>query len=93
MILHQVNDIEAGLNDIRFSFVISDHGIFEGRGWDVRPEVLDITSLSLGFITPFLYQPGEYLNTTLDSLINDGILIGKLATDVGRGCELQLCPT
>lgn len=91
MNLHQVNDIKAGYNDIRFNFIISPHGIFEGRGWDVRPEGLSIITLSIGFITPFLYRPGEFLNATLADIIKDGILIGKLTTDVASFCEFQLC--
>lgn len=78
-------------NDIRFNFLISVHGIFEGRGWNVRPEFVDVNGLSIGFFTDFLYKPGEFLNNTLDALINDGIVIGAISPTAVRFCEVLLC--
>lgn len=86
----QDNDFTLSLNDIRYNFLIGDEGIFEGRGWDIQPEV-DLNSLSIGFLTDYLYKPGHLLNNTLVDLLRDGKIIGKLAETVQIRCEYQLC--
>lgn len=72
--------------------MISKFGIFEGRGWDVRPEhPLNVDSLTIAFLTDFLYKPGEMLNGTLDKLIADGIFLEKLAKKFEMTCSEDFC--
>jgi hypothetical protein len=72
--------------------VISSFGILEGRGWDIRPEApFDNDSLIIGFLTDYLYKPGEMLNGTLDKLVADGKFLGKLANDLEINCYENLC--
>lgn len=89
----QQQDFELDSNDIKYNFLIGAHGIFEGRGWDVKPEgpPTSINSLSVGFFTEYLYKPGELLNGTLADLMRDGRVIGKLSDDVAFLCQVQLC--
>lgn len=88
--LHQFNDIEGGKNDIRFNFVITNHGIFEGRGWDIQTEITgpNFEALSFGFITELMTN--ELLRLAYNLMI-DGFLIGKVQAFYAATCEDELC--
>jgi hypothetical protein len=60
-----------------FNFVVTEYGIFEIRGWDDRP---DKKSLSIGFFTNDLNHPAAFLSTKLKKLVEDGKVIGKIAS-------------
>lgn len=76
-------DFLLEFNDMEFNFLISPFGIFEGRGWNVRPEYpQDVDSLCIAFLTDDLYKPGEMLILTLEKLVADGKVMGKLDENV-----------
>lgn len=93
----QDDDQSAGLNDIRFNFLIGARNeIFEGRGWDILQEPVtgyfDNNTLTIGFFADLLYQEPDFLNGTLTKFIENGKAIGKLTENARLNCELTLCP-
>lgn len=79
--------MELGFNDIRFNFIINSCGIFEGRGWDVKPELGNIDepeSLLLGFHENLINEENtaEIFKTALDDLILRAIILGKVSKEV-----------
>lgn len=97
MKLLQAFDFAEKLNDLRYNFVIGVHGIFEGRGWDVKKEFMetaqrDNETLTLGFFSDNLYKRGTNLRETLDQLLADGRVLGKVVGgEVQLRCELGFC--
>lgn len=92
----QLRDFEIELNDIRYNFLIGDHGIFEGRGWDVKTEILpeathDIETLTIGFFSDNLFQPGNALLERFHKLLVDGRVLRKVAENVEQRCEIGFC--
>lgn len=97
MKLLQAFDFDEMLNDLRYNFVIGIHGIFEGRGWDVKTEFTELAprdneTLTLGFFANRLHEPGANLRETLDLLLADGRVLGKVIEgEVQLRCELEFC--
>lgn len=53
----QLADFSELINDIRFNFLITPHGIFEGRGWDVVPFVSKTQTVKHP-LTKFAFEDG-----------------------------------
>lgn len=90
----QEKDFAAGFNDLNFNFVISGHGIFEGRGWDVKHEAqLEAYAdyFVVGLLTDDLYKGPAFLNATLDKLVSDGKFLRKLDQQINIICEKKFC--
>lgn len=81
----QKRDIGEGFNDIKYNLLIGKHGVVEGRGYDIAPE-LEAEYFSIGLFTDDLYKPGEYLNGTLVRIVQDANMIGKLKKIVRTTC-------
>lgn len=76
-------DFSLEFNDMEFNFFISSVGIFEGRGWNVRPEYpQDIDALCIVVFTDDLYKPEEMLISSLEKLIDDGKVLGKIDSSI-----------
>lgn len=71
----QAEHFENGLNDIKFNFIISEFGIFEGRGWDSQsdPDFNTFNNAILGEADLF-----DDLFSVFHRLLTDGIVLGKL---------------
>lgn len=70
--------MNSGKNDINYNFLVSSHGVIEGRGWDVTPEP-DESLLTIGFLSSKMFDPDEYdLTEYLTNLIVDGKAVGRL---------------
>lgn len=90
----QEADFVRQLNDINQNFLISDHGIIEGRGWDTQPESLDSSKEIINFgVLPTVESRTNSLNARIQHLINDGQVIGKIARDFIIDCDNNFCPT
>lgn len=89
-------DLEGGLSDIHFNFLVSPFGVIEGRGWDDKPEVVSLTgdTLSIGvfrYLNDEEYSRVEANLTELAGrLIEDGKIIGKLKRDANENCDENL---
>lgn len=78
--------------------MISSFGVFEGRGWDRKPQnalAYLQDSMSIGFFTEPDFFSGEFLEgdmkVVLSNLLADGVLIGKISNEFSTTCEVQLC--
>lgn len=74
-----------GFGDISFNFLVSDFGLFECRGWDLRPQretifqsddFLHIRVLSRNVSSMYELFP------ILDRLLADGAVLGKVSSDI-----------
>lgn len=78
--LHEFNDVE-------FNFLVSDFGIFEGRGWNVRPESpQDVEAISIDFLNGDEAVLKQSLKAMLDQLIADGKALRKIDPEVSLIC-------
>lgn len=67
--------------------MISDYGIFEGRGWNVRPESpQDVDSFSIDFLNGDDAVLKPSLSAMLDKLVADGKALKKIDADVSLIC-------
>ena len=77
-------DSDFGFYDIRQNFFVSKFGVIEGRGWNAKPQLNSTTSgnfLYIGLIERSELNEAKQLNETLNRLIEDGILLGKIMQD------------
>ena len=73
-----------GFYDIYYNFVISPFGVFGCRGWSARPE--NISEFNGNFIhvgiVNYTIGPEEwFFNETMNNLVRDGNMIGRIAKD------------
>lgn len=89
----QEADFARQLNDINQNFLITDHGIIEGRGWDTQPESLNPFDEVIYFGVFPTVEPGiNSLNARIHNMINDGQAIGKISRHSVIDCDNNLCP-
>lgn len=88
--LLQWMNVQNGMNDINFNFVITPYGIFEGRGWDVQTEETgpDFDSISLGFVSEFMT---DELFDVASCVMYDGFFFHKLRDPFNYICEDNFC--
>lgn len=83
-----------GFNDINSNFIVTEVGIFEGRGWNYLFEN-DVGNYSnewrILYIIPesvsYYNMSGETFGEQTRKLVEDGKIIGKLSKDVVVECE------
>lgn len=84
-------DFDQGRNDVKFNFFIGEFDIFEGRGWNVNPDV-DRGNLSIGFLTDRLnLDDNSPMLNLRNKILDDGKMIGKFPDNVRFMCTLSLC--
>lgn len=96
----QQDDISNNLTDISYNFVITEFGIFECRGWDRRPKLVEMLEQSraeddnIFAGDDFLYiqmilatmsgDPYLSLIEVRQRLIQEGIVLGKVSEEYKR---------
>lgn len=91
----QKRDIELGLNDIQYNFLVDGKGvIYEGRGWDVNVDDFKVLFTNETIVIGLIgNRPDEkvlqqfraiddFVITVISNFINDGIDLGKLSKNV-----------
>lgn len=76
----QAEHFEEGLNDITFNFLITAFGVFEGRGWDSKPET-NLNSLHISVLNDEEDFVNDQINLDFLRLILDGNVLGKTNID------------
>lgn len=86
------NDDLLSLNDISWNFVITKLGVFEGRGWRVRPENPELyDSISILVFTEDWIQIRENTNILLQGLLSDGKVFKVLSETLALQCVEEFC--
>jgi hypothetical protein len=88
----QLFNIEYGMNDVNFNFLITKFGIFEGRGWEIRPQFPRRNdSLYIDFMIDDSKRLETYLNRGLKFLVSIGKSMDILSGNGEVFCGEELC--
>jgi hypothetical protein len=84
----QNEDFKNELNDISYNFIITNFGIYEGRGWNVQPEEVSDESTMTVLATTGAWKKNEInIKEWFESLVADGKILNLLAQDLELVCE------